>query len=117
LATLIFTGQAEDLLVYTTKLLVLFLPLVVLLAFLVGLLDGKTRFRKIGNSHILKTKIVLGIILFVLSVGLALVVWSKGFVDPVYTVSSIVIDVAVLVCIVVLSLLGTSISNAAFPGK
>ncbi len=117
LASFLFSGQVADLLICTTKMLVLFLPLVVLLAFLVGLLDGMIRFRKIGKSHILKTKVVLGIILFVLSVGLASVVWSKGFVDPVYTVSAIVIDVVALACIVVLSLLGTSISNSAFPGK
>jgi uncharacterized membrane protein/rubredoxin len=117
LASFLFSGQLADLLICTTKMMSLFLPLVVLLAFLVGFLDGKTRFRKIGNSHILKTKIRLGIILFVLTVCLAVVVWLKAFIDPLFTIISIIIDAGALACILVLSLLGTSISNAAFPGK
>ncbi|MHB8084574.1 MAG: rubredoxin-like domain-containing protein [Dehalococcoidia bacterium] len=117
LASFLFSGQVEDLLTYTTKMLVLFLPPVVLLAFLVGLLDGKARFRKIRNSHILKTKIVLGIVLFVLSLGLAVVIWLKAFTDPVFTLISIILSVGALACVFVLSLLGTSVSNAALPGK
>ncbi|MGA9049239.1 MAG: hypothetical protein WB588_09625 [Dehalococcoidia bacterium] len=117
LASLVCSGQVEDLITCTTKILVLFLPLVVLLAFLVGLLDGKARFRKIRNSHILKTKIVLGIILFALSLGLAVVIWLKAFTDPVFALISIVIGAGALACIIVLSLLGTSVSNSAFPGK
>ena len=117
LASFIFTSQIEDFLTCTTKVLVLFLPLVVLLSFLIGLLDGKARFRKIGNSHILKTKIALGIILFVLSLFLAVVVWLKAFTDPVFTIISVIIGAGALACIFVLSLLGTSISNSALPGK
>ncbi len=117
LASFLFSGQAQDLLISTTKVLSLFLPLVVLLSFLLGLLDGKTRFRKFGNSRILKTKIVLGIVLFVLVTGQTAVIWMEAFTQPVYMVVSIVIGLAALICIFILSLLGKSISNAAFPGK
>jgi hypothetical protein len=111
------TGTAGELLICATGILTLFLPLVVLLAFLVGLLDGTTRFRHIKNSRILKVKITVGVIYFVLSVALALLVWLKGFGGPVFTWAAVLLDAVCVGCTIILSLLGTSILNSAFPGN
>jgi hypothetical protein len=89
----------------------------VLLAFLAGLLDGKVRFRHIKNSHILKVKIVVAVIYFVLSVALALLVWLKGYDGPVLTWAAVILAAACVGCTIILSLLGTSILNSAFPGN
>jgi hypothetical protein len=111
------TGTAGELLICTVGILALFLPVVVLLAFLVGLLDGKVRFRHIKNSRILKVKIGVAILYFVLSVALALLVWLKGFDGPVFTWVAVLLAAACVGCTIILSLLGTSILNSAFPGN
>jgi len=115
-ATFFFTGPVEDFLVCTTKVMALFLPLVVLLAFSVGLLDGRTRFRRLGRSHILKVKIIFGSIFFVLSIGLVLSVWLLGLGTAPTTWAAVLLATGGLACTVVLSLLGMQILNAAFPG-
>ena len=111
------TGTAGELLICAVGILTLFLPLVVLLAFVVGLVDGTVRFRHVKNSHILKVKIVVAVIYFVLSVALALLVWLKGFDGPVFTWAAVLLAAACVVCTVVLSLYGKSILNSAFPGN
>lgn len=116
IATFFFSGPVEELLISTIKVMVLFLPLVVLIAFLVGLLDGKTRFRRLGRSHILRTKIVYGSLFFILSVGLSLSVWLGGLGSiPLISLAATLAAVCVA-CTVVLALLGMQILNAAFPG-
>lgn len=110
-------GQVGTLLLCTTQVMALFLPLVVLLAVLAGLLDGKIRFRHLKNSQVLKVKIVFGIIFFVLACALALTVWLKGFQDPFFASGAILLAAGCVACAVVLGLLGTSILNAAFPGE
>jgi O-antigen/teichoic acid export membrane protein len=116
IATFFFTGPVKDILISTIKVMALFLPLVVLIAFLVGLLDGKIRFRRLDHSHILKTKIVYGSLFFILSVGLALSVWLGGFSSVILASISIALAAACVACTVLLALLGTQILNSAFPG-
>lgn len=75
-------GQLGYLLLCTTQTLAVFLPLAVLLSMVAGLIDGKLRFRRLGNSQILKVKIIFTIIYLVLSCALVLIVWLAGFEDP-----------------------------------
>jgi O-antigen/teichoic acid export membrane protein len=116
IATLFFSGLVEELLISTIKVIALFLPLVVLIAFLAGLLDGKTRFRRLDRSHILKTKIVYGGLFFIFSVGLALVVWLAGLGSIPLISVAVALASGSVACTVVLALLGTQILNSAFPG-
>ena len=116
-ATFLVPCPVTGLLMAAASIMAWFLPLLVLVAFLIGLLDGKARFRKIGNSRILKVKILLATVLFVLSLALAILIWIKGFSDPMLTLLYIFIDLAALTCVVWLSLLGVSIMEAALPGK
>jgi uncharacterized membrane protein/rubredoxin len=116
IATFFFSGPVEELLISTIKVIALFLPLVVLIAFLAGLLDGKTRFRRLDRSHILKTKIVYGSFFFVFSVGLALLVWLAGLGSVLLISIAAILAAAGVACSVVLALLGMQILNSAFPG-
>jgi uncharacterized membrane protein/rubredoxin len=116
IATFFFSGPVEELLISTIKVIALFLPLVVLIAFLAGLLDGKTRFRRLDRSHILKTKIVYGSLFFVFSVGLALLVWLAGLGSVLLISIAAILAAAGVACSVVLALLGMQILNSAFPG-
>ena len=103
--------------VSTTKVIVLFIPVLVVIAGLVGWVDGRVRFRKIRNSQILKRKIVYAIFLFVISIGLTLIIWIGEFSTFVFTLVAILLSATAVILIYLLGLLGTSIMGAAFPGK
>lgn len=111
------SGEAQRLVVSTARVIVLFIPLLVLLAFAVGWIDGKIRFRKIGNSKILKTKILYACLVFIVSIALAFVIWMGAFDSVLMTVLAVLLSIAALVLVLLLGLLGSSINEAAFPGK
>jgi uncharacterized membrane protein len=115
-ATFFFRGPAQGFLICTAKVLALLLPVLVLVAFLVGLLDGKTRFRQIKRSHILQKKIIYGSIFFVFSVGLAVFLWLVGIGSVLLTSIAVVLSAVTVGCTVMLALLGVQILNAALPG-
>jgi uncharacterized membrane protein len=117
LASTFLRGEAQNLVISTSKVLVLFMPLLVILTFIVGWIDGKIRFRKIANSKILKTKILYACLLFAVSLALTIVVWMGAFNSVAMTVLALLLNAAALVLIFLLGLLGTSIIGAAFPGK
>jgi O-antigen/teichoic acid export membrane protein len=115
--TLIFSGRVEEVLVCTARLMSLFLPLLVLATFLLGLLDGRTRFRSVGRSQILKRKVFYGSLFLAFSVGLALTVWlwaPGGAAGPALAIALAVLAFA---CSTVLGVYGTRLTNSAFPGK
>jgi uncharacterized membrane protein/rubredoxin len=116
IATFFFSGPVEQFLICTTQVMALFLPLLVLIAFLAGLLDGKTRFRRLDRSHILKSKMLYGSIFFVLAVGLALLVWLGGLGSVTLICIAVTLAAGGVACSVVLALLGMQILNSAFPG-
>jgi rubredoxin len=116
IAAFFFSGPVEELLVCTIKIMTLFLPLLVLIAFLAGLLDGRVRFRRLNRSHILKTKMIWGSLFFVFSLGLALLVWLGGLGSLTFISIAAILAAAGVTCSVVLALLGMQILNAAFPG-
>jgi Kef-type K+ transport system membrane component KefB len=89
----------------------------VIAAFLLGVMDGRTRFRSVGRSQILKLKVLCGALFFLFSVGLTLTVWlwgSDGLAGPVV---AIVLAVLAFICSLVLGVFGARLMNAAFPGK
>jgi hypothetical protein len=112
-----FSGEARVLLTGTIKIMAILLPLVVILAMIAGIVDGKIRFRKIRISMILKTKIVYASILLVISLGLAVAVWMNGLLEMITLAVAIILAFAAVVFTYLLGLLGTSIANSAFPGK
>jgi uncharacterized membrane protein len=116
IATFFFSGPIEELLIYTIKVMALFLPILVLIAFSAGLLDGKIRFRRLDRSHILKSKMIYGSIFFVLALGLALLVWLEGLGNVALISIAVVLAAGGVACTVMLALLGMQILNSAFPG-
>jgi rubredoxin len=102
--------------IYTgLKVLGALLPFVVIGAFLAGLLDGKTRFKKL-STPILKKKIVLGLIFFACSLVMFFIILFTGFdsfaLRLIFTGSNLIGFGAS----VWLGLLGTSILRSEFPG-
>ncbi len=110
-------GEAKSLVVSTAKIIALFLPIVVILAGAVGYIDGKVRFRKIKNSLVLKRKILYASLFLVFALALALVTWIFGVDTILPDVIVIVLAAICLGLVIKLSLLGTSITEAAFPGN
>jgi len=115
--SLFLYGQAQAVFNGAIKVIALFLPLLVIATFILGWMDGVTRFRRIRNSRILKTKILYGSLLFVFSVALLLVNWVIPATVLTAAVISIVLAVGAAIFAFLLGLLGTSITNAAFPGN
>jgi uncharacterized membrane protein len=115
-ATFFFRGPAQGYLISTVKVMALLLPVLVLAAFLLGLLDGKIRFRQLNRSQILKKKMTYGSLFFLFSIGLAVFVWLVGIGSVVLTSIAVVLAAVTVGCTVMLALLGVQILNAALPG-
>jgi hypothetical protein len=115
--SIFMTGVEQALFIGAIKVITLFLPLLVIAAFVLGWIDGVTRFRKIRNSRILKTKILYGSLLFVFSVALMLVNWVVPATVFTATLISIFLAIGAAIFALLQGLLGSSIMNAAFPGN
>ena len=114
---LLFTGRAAELFLCAGRLMALFLPLVVIAAFLLGVKDGRVRFRSVGRSEILRKKVLFGLLYFLFALALPLVVWLWGVDGAAPLAVALALAAAGLACNVVLSLLGTAVLNAAMIGK
>jgi rubredoxin len=114
--TAFVSGRAHAMFADTVKILVLFLPPLVIMSAIVGIIDGKIRFRKIKNSAILKKKIVAASALFALLTAQTVVIWTSGFSGAGIGIAAALAAIAIGV-IVYLALLGTSLMEAAFPGN
>ena len=110
------SGRAHAMLADTVKIVVLLLPVLVLLAGIAGFIDGRVRFRKIRNSMILKRKIVGACLLFAVLTAQSIVVWLAGFSGAGIAVAAVLGAVA-LGIVIVLALMGTGLTVAAFRGK
>ncbi len=115
LAPLIFTGQAEELFYATLKILALALPASAAASLAAGVFDGKTRFKQVRRSPILKRKLVLSSLLFVSSAAGAIVVWLGSGPDS-GTVAVIILALIALVCSVGLGSLGIKVAYSEMPG-
>jgi uncharacterized membrane protein/rubredoxin len=74
-APFIFRGQALELLSATLKILALALPPAAAAAFAAGVIDGRTRFKGIRRSPILRRKLIIASLLVLSSLGAALRLW------------------------------------------
>ena len=88
--------------VSTTKILVLLLPLLVMISFVAGWIDGKIRFRKIKNSQILMRKILYASFLFIISITLPFIVWIGVFDTVGVTLGAILLGAASVVLVFLL---------------
>lgn len=90
------------------------LPFVIIAAFSAGLLDGKIRFRRV-TTRILIQKIILGSLFFIFSAG----IFILSVLMPITSSTLWIMGGLALAasgCSAILGLLGSSITNAKFPG-
>jgi len=113
---LIFKGYLQTLFLSSIKVLSLVLPLAVAASFLAGYLDGRTRFKKVQRSPILKKKIVFAAILVIVSLALALLTWLKALSLPGTQAAVLALALVAFVCSLVLGVLGQKILGSAMPG-
>jgi len=112
---LFITGAVRDSFLCAIKVIAAFTPLVVLFAFLSGLLDGKIRFRRV-TTPILKRKMLFGSLFFICSIIMLVLALSPGFEAGAKFILYIIINFIAFTCSMVLGLLGTSLLDAKFPG-
>jgi hypothetical protein len=117
LVGLLLPGRTAELFLCAGRLMALFLPLLVIASFLLGVKDGIVRFRSVGRSEILKKKVLFGLLYLAFALALPLVVWLWGVEGPAPLAVALGISAAGLACNVVLSLLGISVLHSAMPGK
>lgn len=109
----VLQGSLKTDAVAASKVLALFLPLSVAAGIISGLLDGKTRFKRL-TTPLLKKKIMVGILFFILSVGVLLVLNFSNLQTWWHGVSAALTGLCVL-CSVFLGYNGGRLAEAIVP--
>ena len=91
------------------------LPLVVLLSFLAGVLDGKIRFRRV-TTLLLKRKMLFGLALLLLACDIMTVILLRARMDTTTILSILALSMPAVGCSSYLGILGVRLANSAFPG-
>ncbi|HUN54154.1 MAG TPA: hypothetical protein VMU29_03260 [Smithella sp.] len=107
--------QINEALNGTMRLISFILPFVIILAILTGLVDGKTRFRKV-TTPFLKKKIIFGLCFLFTSVGIAAVALDG---QPASASGMALLTLLTLIALgfsIVLGLIGDELLEAKFPG-
>ena len=113
-ASLILKGAALSSLEPALTVLVYFLPIAVIAAFLGGLFDGKVRFRKV-TTPILLRKIIYGSLFFLLAASMVMINIIYGPVqEGLYF--TLILSAGGVAVSTVLGKYGVSLLNAKFPG-
>ncbi len=113
---LIFKGDLKDIFVSSIKVLSPVLPIAVAASVAAGYLDGKTRFKKVKRSPILKKKIALAAILLVVSLALAFLTWLSDLSLVGNRAAATTLALGAFACSFFLGLLGQKILGSAMPG-
>lgn len=113
LAMLLDIRLGTELLI-TVRILSVLLPLSVIAAALCGLIDGKTRFKKLTTPLLIK-KIIVGSILFTLSIAVAAVAFILGTDYPA-RIYLLVLSAACVGCEILLGEMGKTLITAKLPG-
>jgi uncharacterized membrane protein len=100
---------------YTMQVISFFLPLVVVISLLTGLFDGKTRFRRV-TTPLLKKKIIIGLIFFIISIALVVVAFTQQLSAISAMALFTFLTIVAVGCSVLLGLIGGRLVDAKFPG-
>ena len=107
-------GSLKADLLTTARVVLLFLPLTVAFAIPSGIIDGRTRFKKIRTELQLR-KIAVGSLFLILSLPLAFIASDPGaMADKVEL--ALVLIVGCVACSAILGMIGTSMLDAKLPG-
>ena len=115
IAAFFLKGDLFDDIFTAARVIAFFLPITVILSFAGGLFDGKIRFRKI-TTPLLKTKILLSIFFFILSITYLMLILKFGFTGFIWLGIMASVITAALGLVIALALIGTSLIEAKFPG-
>jgi uncharacterized membrane protein len=115
LATFVLGGEIRDKLIATMTVIGVVLPVTVLLAFIAGLIDGKTRFRRV-TTPILTRKIVFGGLFFIVSCLITAIILSIPPCDTRSVVYIAALSAVCLGCATMLGLWGVSVLESKFRG-
>ncbi len=114
IASFAFTGEAQTMIISAMKVVGVLLPLVVLGAGLLGILDGRKRYRKIRNSLMLKQKLIYAGAFLVLSLPIAVFVWPS---QSAFTVLVAFLSALSVFCAIKLGMIGMDLDDSALPGR
>jgi len=108
-----FEGLRFQLLI-TVRVLVVILPFSVAAAFFAGLIDGKTRFKKLTTPFLLR-KIILGSVFLILSVAMAVLAFVEDS-EPTLFYLILAFSVVCAICAALLGKIGGKIMSAKING-
>ncbi len=114
ISSLIFNGQFNNILQMGAEINTVLLPFGVIVAALFGMLDGKTRFKRLTTKH-LQLKMILAAVLFLISCVAALIIIKLEMTTPIMLLL-IFLDLAALATAGILGKTGSKLMNAALPG-
>jgi hypothetical protein len=100
---------------YTIQVISFFLPLVLLLSLLTGMIDAQTRFRRL-TTPFLKMKIIIGLVFFIVSIILAIVALTMQLATSSAMAFFIILAVIAAGLSVPLGIIGSKLTEAKFPG-
>jgi ribosomal protein L37E len=100
---------------YTIQVISFFLPLVLSLSLLTGMLDAQTRFRRL-TTPFLKMKIIIGLVFFIVSITLAVVALTMQLAISSAMALFIVLAVIAAGLSFPLGIIGSKLTEAKFPG-
>jgi hypothetical protein len=109
-----FSSSIGNDLLIAARVLAVLLPLAVAAAFTLGILDGWTRFRKLGTRALL-TKISLATVLLLISAAISMVAIRYGTDYPGRLIL-LLLSLSALACQVMLAQIGKTLINAKLQG-
>lgn len=110
---LIFPSFLRTQFLCTIHILAILLPIVVLPTISSGILDGKTRFKKVSTPY-LKKKIIFGTIFLVLSTILAFIsVFLTN--EELFLIYTLILSLGCVLCGLILGLIGGSLLESKLP--
>lgn len=115
LLAMVVQGRIREQIVCADEVLGIALPFTVLLAFCAGLLDGKTRFRRV-TTPLLVRKMVFGSLFFLLSCAIFAAILAMSLDTLSALLSIAVLSLVALGCAAYLGMMGVSLLNSKFPG-
>jgi O-antigen/teichoic acid export membrane protein len=113
LTGLFLSGELKQNIIVTVIVMTVILPVVVLLSFLSGLFDGKTRFRKL-NTPFLTRKIFIGSAFLLISIVMNVIIFTCP--APSCLVWYVIASAAAAGCSFPLGIIGTWLTEAKFNG-
>jgi hypothetical protein len=108
-------AQIKEAFRYTIQVISFFLPLVIILSLLTGILDARIRFRRL-TTPFLKTKIITGLVFFITSIILAVVAFTMQLETTSVMELFTVLTIIAAGCSFPLGIIGAKLMEAKFPG-